>query len=85
MGEVKDTVKGDPPKKRKERMKSDSNLVDQMQTLRDEVSDLITIKDKDAESEGKKVYAENVRKAAALRAVHSLLTSSQRLLEDYDV
>ena len=84
MGEVKDTVKGSPPEKRKKSMKSDDNLVNQIQTLRDEVSDLITIKDDDAAKEGKDAYAENVRKAASLRAVHSLLTSTQRLLEDYD-
>ncbi len=50
---------------------------------RDEVSRLTAIKDDDAANEGASLQAENTRKAAQLRAVHSLLTSAQVLLEDY--
>lgn len=83
MGEVKDTVHGTPSKKRRKALKSDDNLVDQVKNLKDTVSDLIVIKDEDALKEGENEKAENVRKAANLRAAHSLLTSTQTLLEDY--
>jgi len=85
MGEVKDTVKGDGLKKkplRKSKIAGD-NLIEMFQDLRDEVSRLTSIKDDDTLSEGDDAKAENVRKAGTLRAVHSLLTSAQTLLEDY--
>ncbi len=78
MGEVKDTVKGTKKIKPKK-----GNLIAQVQELRDEVSRLTAIKDDDAANEGASLQAENTRKAAQLRAVHSLLTSAQVLLEDY--
>jgi hypothetical protein len=83
MGEVKDTVHGTPPKKRQKALKSGDNLVDQFKNLKDTVSDLIMIKDDDTLKEGEAEKAENVRKAAHLRAVHSLLTAAETLLEDY--
>lgn len=78
MGEVKDAVKGTAKPKPKT-----GNLIDQVQELRDEVSRLTAIKDDDALNEGAASLAENTRKAAQLRAVHSLLTSAQVLLEEY--
>jgi len=85
MGEVKDTVKGDGLKKKplKKSKIAGDNLIEMFQELRDEVSRLTAIKDDDTQKEGDKEKAENVRKAATLRAVHSLLTASQILLEDY--
>jgi hypothetical protein len=59
------------------------NLVDHFASLREEVSYLIEIKDTDTYSEGDEEKPENIRKAALLRSVHSLLTASQTLLEDY--
>jgi hypothetical protein len=82
MGEVNDTVKGSGLKS-KPTKDSDKNLVSAVQSLRDEVSHLISIKDEDTLKEGKDKVAENTRKAGTLRAVHSLLVASQSLLEDY--
>ena len=82
MGEVSDTVKGSGLKS-KPTKDSDKNLISAVQSLRDEVSGLIQIKDDDTVKEGDTKKAENTRKAATLRAVHSLLTASQNLLEDY--
>ena len=81
MGEVKDVVCGSGLKSKPI---VSSNLTDSIKALRDEVSRLTQIKDEDTAKEGKEVMAENARKAALLRAVHSLLTTSQTLLEDYN-
>lgn len=91
MGEVKDAVKGPGPKPKKKSVlgKKDKgptdgkNLVDHFQALRDELSELTQKKDEDVLNEGDDEKAENMRKAALLRAVGSLLTSGQRILEDY--
>ena len=85
MGEVKDVVKGDALKKKplKKSKIAGDNLIEHFQQLRDEVSRLTQIKDDDTLKEGDDIKAENVRKAATLRAVHSMLTASQTLLEDY--
>jgi hypothetical protein len=83
MGEVKDTVQGTPPKKRRKSLGSDKNLIKQIQTIKDEVSDLTSIKDQDSMDEGEAEKPNNMRKAALLRAVHSLMTASQALLEEY--
>ena len=91
MGEVKDAVKGSGPAPKKKSLlgkkrsgaTDGKNLIDHFQTLRDEVSELTTIKDDDVSKEGDDEKAENMRKAALLRAVSSLLTASQRILEDY--
>ena len=82
MGEVKDVVKGDGLKSKPTKA-SDKNLILAVQSLRDEVSHLIQVKDDDSLNEGDVKKADNMRKAATLRAVHSLLTASQNLLEDY--
>ena len=79
MGEVKDTVKGGGRKSKPVA----GNLVGELQGLRDEVSRLTVIKDDDTQTEGDVAKPENTRKAGTLRAVHSLLTSAQILLEDY--
>ena len=85
MGEVKDTIKGSGPKKKPKSKAgaSTKNLVEQFDELRDEISRLTAIKDDDTQTEGKDAKAENVRKAAMLRAVHTLMTAAQTLLEDY--
>ena len=90
MGEVKDAVKGPGPKKKKSGIlgkKNTShdgqNLIEHFRELRDEVSELTSIKDDDVTTEGDDAKAENIRKAALLRACHSLLTSCQTLLEEY--
>lgn len=82
MGEVKDTVKGSSKPKKKAKA-SDGNLIERVEDLRAEVSRLTAIKDDDTLSEGDSAKAENVRKAALLRAVHSLMTASKVLLEEY--
>lgn len=83
MGEVKDTVKGTPPPKAKTKPVAGGNLIARMEDLRDEISRLTTIKDDDTVSEGDAAKAENIRKAATLRAAHSLITSAKVLLEGY--
>lgn len=87
MGEVKDTVKGDGLKKKKLLTKTPKvegkNLIEYFEALQDEVSSCVQIKDEDTLKEGDTEKSENVRKAALLRAVHSMLTSSLTLLEDY--
>jgi hypothetical protein len=84
MGEVRDTVSGPGPKKVDKKKKvAGGNLIAQMEELREEVSRCTEIKDEDVLKEGDDEKAENLRKAGLLRAVHSLLTSSQRLLEEY--
>ena len=85
MGEVKETVSGSGLKKKplKKSKIAGENLIEMFQNLRDEVSRLTTIKDDDTQKEGDDAKPENARKAATLRAVHSLLTAAQTLLEDY--
>ena len=85
MGDVKDTVKGTPPKKRlKSRKKlGKGNLVDQLQELQDEISDLISTKDHDTLTEGDDLRPENTRKAATLRSMHTLIVGAKNLAEDY--
>ncbi len=85
MGEVKETVSGKGLKTKKLRKSkiAGKNLIEMFQNLREEVSRLTEIKDDDALTEGDDAKPENTRKAATLRAVHSLLTSAQVLLEDY--
>lgn len=82
MGVVKDEIKGPAPK-RKAVQNTNQNLLDEMRSLMDEVSDLIQQKDEDTQKEGPDAAPENIRKAASLRAVHSLLTASKSLLENY--
>ncbi|MHA2280072.1 MAG: hypothetical protein ACXAC5_04245 [Promethearchaeota archaeon] len=85
MGEVKDAVKGDGLKKKvlqKPKIGGD-NLVEHVDALLNEVSHCIQVKDEDTLKEGDDAKAENARKAATLRAVHSLMTTSKTLLEDY--
>lgn len=91
MGEVKEAVKGSGPAKtkgkllgkKKKGVTDGENLVEHFRALRDEVSNLTAIKDEDVGTEGDDEKAENIRKAALLRACHSLLTSCQTLLEEY--
>ncbi|APU88925.1 hypothetical protein Rctr197k_119 [Virus Rctr197k] len=82
MGEVKDEIKGPAPK-RKATNKRAQNLLDDVRSLMDEVSELTAKKDDDTASEGEAAAPENVRKAGSLRAVHSLLTACKTLLENY--
>ena len=82
MGEVKEELKGSAPK-RKAKQKTNQNVLEQVKDLRDEVSRLIAVKDEDTEIEGATAAPENIRKAASLRASHTLLTAIQTLLEDY--
>ncbi len=81
MGEVKETVKGTPKKRKK--TSDNSNLQQRITSLMDDVSDCVVKKEDDAYKEGDSEKAENVRKAGLLRAVHTLLSCSKRLLEDY--
>jgi len=84
MGEVKDTVKGSGPKpSKKATKKAEGNLINQVIDLMDEVGRLTVIKDDDTLSEGDAAFADNTRKAATLRAAHSLLTATRTLLEEY--
>ena len=85
MGDVKDTVKGTPPKKRlKSRSKlGKGNIVDQLQELQDELSELITTTDVDILHEGVDLRPENTRKAATLRSMHTLIVGAKNLAEDY--
>ena len=82
MGDVKEAVKGSGSS-RKSSAGQPQNIVDQLRALREEVSALTAKKDEDALSEGDAAKTENVRKAALLRAVSSLLVSATNLLEDY--
>lgn len=81
MGEVKDAV----TKRSKSRIRKplDSGLLETAERLRDELSRCAHIKDEDALTEGDDVRAENIRKAAQLRAAHALTTHVCALLEDY--
>lgn len=59
------------------------NLQERVRALADEVSGLVTIKDEETMAEGDAAKPENVRKAAFLRASHSLLRAVERLLAEY--
>ena len=86
MGEVKEAVKGSGRAKPKRKLfgkDKSTNLVDELHGLREEISRLTAIKDNDALTEGDDARADNVRKAAQLRAAHTLLTSAATLMEDY--
>ena len=83
MGIVKDSIKGSGKPKKRGKPLTDENILTQISDLREEISRLTSIKDDDADTEGAEAHAENVRKAASLRAVHSLLTAVERLLEGY--
>jgi len=86
VGEVKDEIKGDAPKrkaKKKAKTEDAQNILDNVRSLRDELSELTATKDDDVLDEGEEAKPENTRKAATLRACHSLLTAVQNLLEDY--
>ena len=83
MGDVKETVKGSAPPKRKVSSEDGQNLINRTQALMDDVSDCIVSKDDDVLNEGDSAKAENTRKAALLRASHSLLRSVKAMLEDY--
>lgn len=82
MGEVKDEVKGPAPK-RKAKLKTNQNILDNINTLMDEVSELTAKKDEDVADEGEAAAPENIRKAGSLRAVHALLSACRTLLENY--
>lgn len=86
MGEVKDAVHGTgrkTPAVKEEGAAASDGLVARIDALRDEISRLTVIKDGDVNTEGPEARAENIRKAALLRAGHSLATSIKALLEDY--
>ena len=80
MGEVAEAVKGS--KKISPKL-TEGNLNERVQSMIDEVSELTAKKDEDSMNEGDAAKPENVRKAALLRSVSSLLRASKRLLEDY--
>ena len=85
MGEVKETVKGQGLKGgllRKGKVTGD-NLVEMFDSLQEEVSRLTAVKDEDVLKEGPELQAENMAKAARLRAVHGLLATGKAILEDY--
>lgn len=84
MGQVKETVKGSgPAKKTTTKEMKNPNLLSAIDTLRDEVSNCISIKDKETETEGKDAATENFRKANVLRAADCLLRGAKLLLEMY--
>jgi hypothetical protein len=85
MGEAKETVKGSGPSKRKKRKAptETKNLIQMTQELMDEVSNCVSIKDDDTQSEGDLAKADNIRKAQLLRAAHTLLRGAKTLLEEY--
>jgi hypothetical protein len=89
LGAVKESVKGGgtPAKKtttkRKAGAAESKNLIGKVSDLKDEISQCIQIKDADTSSEGDLAKAENIRKAALLRASFSMLNGVQTLLEEY--
>lgn len=83
MGEVKETVKGTPKRGKKKTREDEWNLHQRISSMMDDVSDCVVKKEDDAYKEGDAEKAENIRKAGLLRAVHTLLSCSKRLLEDY--
>ena len=80
MGEVKDAVTKRTPRTVKP---LDTGLLETAERLRDELSRCARIKDNDVLDEGDDARAENMRKAAQLRAAHALTTHVCALLEDY--
>lgn len=60
----------------------EGSLISQVKGLKEEVSRLIDIKDKDTTDEGDIARVDNVRKAEQLRSVYKLLTNAQNTLED---
>lgn len=81
MGEAKETVKGTPsPKKGK---KAEKNLLSRIGSIMDDVSNVIQIKQNDTVTEGESAKGENIRKAAVMGAVYTLLSAAKRLMEDY--
>lgn len=80
MGDVKDTVtkRTDKPKK-----PLDAGLLQTAETLRDELSRCVVIKDEDTLNEGDAARAENMRKATQLRSAHILMVGVCAQLEDY--
>lgn len=85
MGDVKEAVKGSGASRPKKHATADAptNILADLGRLQDEVADLTVAKDEDTLTEGETARPENARKAATLRAVHSLLTTCKVLLEDY--
>lgn len=82
MGEVKEEIHGTAPK-HKAKTPGAENIVKTIKTVKDEISALVVRKDEDVAKEGDNYKAENLRKAGTLRAVHSLLTTIEVLLEGY--
>lgn len=80
MGEVKDSVTKRSPRPKKA---LDAGMLETAERLRDELSRCISIKDDDTLEEGDDERAANMRKAAQLRAAHTLVTGVVALLEDY--
>jgi hypothetical protein len=80
MGEVKDAVTRRTPRDVKA---LDAGLLETAERLRDELSRCTRIKDDDVLDEGGDMRAENMRKAAQLRAAHALMSHVCGLLEDY--
>lgn len=86
MGQAKEMVKGTPTPKKKDKKKAsktEKNLLDQLSSMMDDTSQVIQIKEADALSEGKSEEAENIRKAAMMRAAYDLLAAAKRLMEGY--
>lgn len=79
MGEAKEKVKG----RAKVQKVYSGNLINKIADLMDEVSDVVQTKENDIVSEGKGQEADNIRKAANMRAAYSLLSGARRLMEDY--
>lgn len=82
MGDVKEEVKGSAPK-RKAKTPGAENILGSVRSLKDELSELVTMKDDDVQKEGDAAKPENQRKAATLRASSALLVAIESLLEDY--
>ena len=82
MGDVKEEIKGSAPK-HKAKTKSSENILKSLYSIMDEISLLIVKKDEETTTEGATEKPENMRKAATLRAVHSMLITVTSLLEDY--
>ena len=61
---------------------SEGSLIAQVKGIKDEVSRLIEVKDKDTANEGDVARVDNVRKSEQLKSVYKMLTSAQNTLED---
>jgi hypothetical protein len=84
MGEVKEAVKGSSGRRAKDTSRlTHGNLIDSVRSLREEVGELTNIKDEETLKEGDLEKADNMRKAALLRATYSLLSAAETILEDY--